>query len=278
MAAPSWPALPREDGSTQRGLTPQGQQIVCVTIDWPEGRAGVFGQNNGQPSADSWFGSAVSGHQDGSGLLYRLNRYYDPKTGRFTQEDPIRLAGGRNLYAFAAGDPVNFADPLGLKICFTSGKATVEEQKADILRQKQEVERMSGTSNETRVTLQNDGYLAECIAKVTATNGQWTLLGRIIERVAGNTAKTVGIIEIAADIKAVSRFQGYGNGYGELFIALAPSGLDSMRSNSESGSGAHHGWGPAKCQGHAGRDASASTAAWGTRERQQPVTRSADQR
>ena len=31
-----------------------------------------------------------------------------------TQEDPIGLAGGLNLYGFAAGDPVNFSDPFGL--------------------------------------------------------------------------------------------------------------------------------------------------------------------
>jgi len=41
------------------------------------------------------------------------NRHYDPLTGRFTQEDPIGLAGGLNLYGFANGDPVNFSDPFG---------------------------------------------------------------------------------------------------------------------------------------------------------------------
>src|SRR5437667_11741599 len=42
------------------------------------------------------------------------HRYYGPATGRFTQEDPIGLAGGLNLYGFAGGDPVNFSDPFGL--------------------------------------------------------------------------------------------------------------------------------------------------------------------
>lgn len=43
------------------------------------------------------------------------NRYYDPATGKFTQEDPIGLAGGLNLYGFAGGDPINFGDPFGLR-------------------------------------------------------------------------------------------------------------------------------------------------------------------
>jgi RHS repeat-associated protein len=52
--------------------------------------------------------------EDGTGTLFRRNRYLDPVTGRFTQEDPIGLAGGLNLYGFANGDPVNFSDPFGL--------------------------------------------------------------------------------------------------------------------------------------------------------------------
>lgn len=66
---------------------------------------------NGPPS---WYGSLIGGMTDASGYLYRRNRYLDPSTGRFTQEDPSGLAGGINLYRYALGDPVNFADPFGL--------------------------------------------------------------------------------------------------------------------------------------------------------------------
>jgi RHS repeat-associated protein len=61
-------------------------------------------------------GSLLEDKQDGAGTLYRRNRVYDPASGRFTQEDPIGLAGGMNLYGFAGGDPVNNSDPFGL--CF----------------------------------------------------------------------------------------------------------------------------------------------------------------
>ena len=32
----------------------------------------------------------------------------------YTQQDPIGIAGGLNLYGFAGGDPVDFSDPFGL--------------------------------------------------------------------------------------------------------------------------------------------------------------------
>ena len=52
--------------------------------------------------------------RDGNGLDYMATRWYDPAQGRFTQQDPIRLAGGPNLYAYAANSPVNLIDPTGL--------------------------------------------------------------------------------------------------------------------------------------------------------------------
>jgi RHS repeat-associated protein len=62
-----------------------------------------------------WMGSLAIGQRDANGLLYMRNRYYDPQTGQFTQSDPIGLAGGLNAYGFAAGDPVTYSNPFGLK-------------------------------------------------------------------------------------------------------------------------------------------------------------------
>ncbi|TCT85247.1 RHS repeat-associated protein [Gibbsiella quercinecans] len=49
-------------------------------------------------------------------LHYNLFRYYDPDIGRFTQHDPIGLAGGINLYAYVT-NPLTYIDPLGLASC-----------------------------------------------------------------------------------------------------------------------------------------------------------------
>jgi RHS repeat-associated protein len=59
-------------------------------------------------------GSLIEGGRDLTGQLYMRNRFYDPHSGKFTQEDPIGIAGGLNVYGFGNSDPVNFSDPYGL--------------------------------------------------------------------------------------------------------------------------------------------------------------------
>ncbi|KAA8919498.1 hypothetical protein CEK64_12140, partial [Xanthomonas sontii] len=49
-----------------------------------------------------------------SGLYYYRARYYQPNLGRFISEDPIRLSGGINSYAYVNGNPAALVDPYGL--------------------------------------------------------------------------------------------------------------------------------------------------------------------
>ncbi len=53
-------------------------------------------------------------HDEETGLHQNRWRSFDPETGRYLSPDPLGLAGGLNVYAYAQQDPVNSADPLGL--------------------------------------------------------------------------------------------------------------------------------------------------------------------
>jgi RHS repeat-associated protein len=60
------------------------------------------------------FGQSRNQNDYMPGLSFFRNRFYDQSTGRWTQEDPLGVAGGVNLYAFNGNNPVMFTDPFGL--------------------------------------------------------------------------------------------------------------------------------------------------------------------
>jgi RHS repeat-associated protein len=106
-------------GEYSNGTFANGDDCLTVSDECPHWpgflRTGDRGELGPQPQTyQVWWGNLLSGRAEASGLQYLRNRYYDAKTGRFTQLDPIGLAGGVNLYGFADGDPVNFSDPFGL--------------------------------------------------------------------------------------------------------------------------------------------------------------------
>ena len=106
-----------ETGAAKRCVGPvnaQGHYYRCVQDQFQVRQAQQRSFGTLQMRPLMWLGSLLQGKMDEPGQLYMRNRYYDPVTGRFTQEDPVGLAFGLNLYGFAGGDPVNFSDPFGL--------------------------------------------------------------------------------------------------------------------------------------------------------------------
>jgi RHS repeat-associated protein len=101
-------------------LVPPPNGISCMGFAFPDGIEGMFSDMNKGVSIfgpPSWMGSIGNGSQDQTGQQFMRNRFYDPNSGRFTQEDPLGLAGGLNAYGFLNGDPVSYSDPFGLWPC-----------------------------------------------------------------------------------------------------------------------------------------------------------------
>jgi RHS repeat-associated protein len=63
-----------------------------------------------------------------TGLHYNWHRYYDSNTGRYLTPDPLGLGGGDpTLFAYAAGSPLRFLDPHGLKVLKCRRRAQQEQ-------------------------------------------------------------------------------------------------------------------------------------------------------
>jgi len=62
------------------------------------------------------FGFSTKYRDPETDMLYYGYRYYNPSTGTWLSRDPLGEEGGRNLFSFALGDPMNNIDSDGLEI------------------------------------------------------------------------------------------------------------------------------------------------------------------
>jgi RHS repeat-associated protein len=102
----------------------QGRQYVVADTQGisMSGAIGYYGSGSnyggkyaGGTTNASSFGATRNPNELGLGELSSFrNRFYDQRTGRWTQEDPIGVAGGLNLYGYVGNNPVAYTDPFGL--------------------------------------------------------------------------------------------------------------------------------------------------------------------
>jgi RHS repeat-associated protein len=111
------------DGSTLGFITADGLGLPraltsaagAVVWTWPYA-LNPFGENRATSTTGYVLNLRLPGqYADGeAGLKYNINRSFDAATGRYMQSEPIGLAGGASTYGYVGGNPLSYADPLGL--------------------------------------------------------------------------------------------------------------------------------------------------------------------
>jgi len=98
--------------------SPQVLTNQLGTVVWA-GDYGVFGEVNLTTNTiENNLRFPGQYYDSETGLHYNYFRDYDPALGRYTQSDPIGLAGGLNTFAYVYANPLKFYDDLGLECIY----------------------------------------------------------------------------------------------------------------------------------------------------------------
>jgi YD repeat-containing protein len=169
----------------------------------------------------------------GAGLSFFRNRAYDQATGRWTQEDPIGLAGGINLYQFNGNNPVTYTDPFGLDPCKRTGNCTQQQESRNQTLFKEEVANGSIVPTEASPLFLIGGIQREEAAAITITGKR---LAHVIERHTEGGLKSagksifaagedlVGLVTNAEGVQAVK--QAVGRNFERILDAGRSIGID----------------------------------------------------
>ena len=93
-------------GSSLALSSSQGNSVTAYAYE-------AFGKTTVIGSSSNSF-QFTGRENDFPGLSFYRSRYYSENRGRFLSSDRVGLAGGLNVYAYAANNPVRFSDPWGL--------------------------------------------------------------------------------------------------------------------------------------------------------------------
>jgi RHS repeat-associated protein len=168
-------------------------------------------------------------YTDSTGLIYLVNRYYDPTTDQFLSIDP-KVATTNQPYVFTNDNPLNSTDPLGLcnrdshGRCMVSGSRTIVTTSTDT--EYTFFPPFKVTTTKTVVTT-TWSWSGSKVTKVQATNkGSNSWFGYPVQgsyteiKVSGNTGKVTaisGFVNMAGD-------KGGNSGYNMCTIVTVKAG------------------------------------------------------